>query len=408
MFLDIACFFVGMDKDYLIAILDGCGFFPKVGIKVLLERSLTQKLQMHDLLRDMGREIVREVSPSNPGYRSRLWFNQDVLDVLTKHKGTEAVEGASLEVPASQDVVVSTEAFVKMINLRLLKIDSVHFAGSYEKFSNELRWLCWRRYPLTVLRPDLHLDNLILSLRKLKILDLSYSVYLGETPNFARLESLERLELEGCTGLGELDQSIGHLKRHEFLNLTKCRNIRELPDSICNLRSLETMNLHGCSKLCSLPEHLGELGALRKLDVSESAITELPNSIGLLKNLEHLSLDRLGVELPFKSWFSFFSWISPKSSGGSSSLLPPATFHQLSSLRELNLRECNLSDHEIFIDIGSFPHLRILNLGGNKFCNLPAGISNHPRLQCLYLNNCKNLQSISELSENLMILEAKK
>ncbi|XWS13342.1 hypothetical protein CRYUN_Cryun36dG0029500 [Craigia yunnanensis] len=429
MFLDIACFFIGMDKDYVMTILDGCGFYPECGIEVLLERSLiaidphNQRLQMHDLLRDMGREIVREVSPSHPGYRSRLWFHQEVVDVLTKHTGMEAVEGLSLDVPALEDVLVSTDAFAKMVNLRLLKIDSVHFTGSYENFSKELRWLCWRRCPLIVLPTNLHLDNLVVldmqfssikkvwketkSLHKLKILDLSYSVYLGETPNFTRLSNLERLELEGCTGLVGVDQSIGHLERLEFLNLAKCNNIRELPDSICNLRSLETMNLGGCSKLCSLPEHLGKLEALKKLDVSGSAITELPTSIGLLKNLKHLSLARLREELPSKTWFSFFSsWISPKSSGGSSLLLP-ATFPHLSSLRELNLRECNLSDHEISIDFGSFRHLHILDLGGNKFCNLPVGIGNHPRLESLMLNNCKNLRSLAELPKNLLFLGAK-
>ncbi|XP_022722182.1 TMV resistance protein N-like [Durio zibethinus] len=91
MFLDIACFYIGMDKDYVMTMLDGCGFFPKIGMKVLLERSLiaidpdNHKLQMHNLLRDMGREIVYEESPFHPGYRSRLWFHQDVVDVLTKH-----------------------------------------------------------------------------------------------------------------------------------------------------------------------------------------------------------------------------------------------------------------------------------------------------------------------------------
>ncbi|XVF65340.1 hypothetical protein PTKIN_Ptkin09bG0240200 [Pterospermum kingtungense] len=429
MFLDIACFYIGMDKDYVMTILDGCGFFPKIGFQVLLERSLIaieprdQKLKMHDLLRDMGREIVREESPSHPGYRSRLWFHQDVVDVLTKHTGMEAVEGLSLDVPALKDAAVSTEAFSKMIKLRLLKIDSVHFTGSYEKFSKELRWLFWRGCPLAVLPPNLHLDNLAVldmrfsnikkvwketkSLQKLKILDLSYSVYLGETPNFAKLSSLERLELEGCTGLVEVDQSIGHLERLELLNLAKCNNIRELPGSICNLRSLATMNLNCCSKICHLPEHLGKLEALRELVVSGSAVAELPTSIGLLKNLEHLSLGR--EESPAsKSWFSFFtSWISPESSAGSSSLLLPATFHHLTSLRKLNLSECNLSDNEISMDFGSFPLLQSLDLGGNKFCNLPAGISSHRRLENLKLNNCKNLRALTELPKELWSLEAK-
>ncbi|XVF65334.1 hypothetical protein PTKIN_Ptkin09bG0239600 [Pterospermum kingtungense] len=388
MFLDIACFYIGMDKDYVITILDGCGFFPKIGFQVLLERSLieigphNQKLQMHDLLRDMGREIVREESLSHPGYRSRLWFHQDVVDVLTKHMGIESVEGLSLDVPALKDVVVSTEAFAKMINLRLLKINSAHFTGSYEKISKELRWFCWRECPLAVLPPNLHLDNLVVldmrfssvkkvwretkSRLRLKILDLSYSVHLGETPNFARLSSLERLELKGCTGLVEC-----------------------------------------CSKLSNLPEHLSKMEALRKLIVSGSAITELPNSIALLKKLEDLSLYRLGEELPSESCFSFFSSCTSPKTNVSSSLLLPESFHHLSSLKNLDLSECNLSDNEISLDFGSFHLLRSLNLGGNKFCNLPAGISCHPSIKILVLNNCRNLRSLTELPKNLWSVEAK-
>jgi len=88
-FLDIACFFIGMDVDYVSTLLDGCGFHSRIGIEVLMQRSLIatnwyNKLRMHDLLRDMGREIIREMSPNHPGKRSRLWFQKDVLDVLRK------------------------------------------------------------------------------------------------------------------------------------------------------------------------------------------------------------------------------------------------------------------------------------------------------------------------------------
>jgi hypothetical protein len=90
-FLDIACFFIGMDKGYACRILNGCGFFPDIGISILIQRSLVtinneNELRMHDMIRDMGREIVREKSPYNdPGKRSRLWFHEDVLNVLNKH-----------------------------------------------------------------------------------------------------------------------------------------------------------------------------------------------------------------------------------------------------------------------------------------------------------------------------------
>lgn len=90
-FLDIACFFIGMNKDEVISILKACGFFPEIEIDVLKERSLltfdeTNRLMMHDLIRDMGRDIIREPFPDEPGKCSRLWLYEEVYDVLKKHK----------------------------------------------------------------------------------------------------------------------------------------------------------------------------------------------------------------------------------------------------------------------------------------------------------------------------------
>jgi len=42
---------------------------------------------MHDLLRDMGRAIVGESSIKEPAKHSRLWFHDDVNDVLLKKNG---------------------------------------------------------------------------------------------------------------------------------------------------------------------------------------------------------------------------------------------------------------------------------------------------------------------------------
>jgi len=78
-FLHLACFFIGMDRNDVIQILNGCGLYAEVGISFLVDRSLVivdnkNKLGMHDLLRDMGREIIREKSPKEPEQRSRLWL----------------------------------------------------------------------------------------------------------------------------------------------------------------------------------------------------------------------------------------------------------------------------------------------------------------------------------------------
>ena len=88
-FLDITCFFIGKDRNDVIHILNGCGLFAENGIRVLVERSLVivndkNQLGMHDLVRDMGREIIRSKSPMEVEERSRLWFDEDVLDVLSK------------------------------------------------------------------------------------------------------------------------------------------------------------------------------------------------------------------------------------------------------------------------------------------------------------------------------------
>lgn len=90
-FLDVACFFKGETVEYVENTLQGCGFYPTIGISVLIDRSLVSideynRLRMHDLIQDMGREIVREVSPLEPGKRSRLWYHEDVFEVLTENK----------------------------------------------------------------------------------------------------------------------------------------------------------------------------------------------------------------------------------------------------------------------------------------------------------------------------------
>ncbi|XP_040938140.1 TMV resistance protein N-like [Gossypium hirsutum] len=75
-FLDIACFFNGEKKDLVMKVLDGCEFFPDIGIDVLIKKSLikvsddNQYLRMHALLQEMGRKIVEERCVDKPGKRS--------------------------------------------------------------------------------------------------------------------------------------------------------------------------------------------------------------------------------------------------------------------------------------------------------------------------------------------------
>jgi len=89
-FLHVCCFFIGKERGYVTEILNGCGLQADIGIKILIERGLIKvernnKLEMHPLLRDMGREIIRQSWPEEPGKRSRLWFQDDVKHVLKEN-----------------------------------------------------------------------------------------------------------------------------------------------------------------------------------------------------------------------------------------------------------------------------------------------------------------------------------
>ena len=89
-FLDIACFFKGFCKNYVIDILNSCNLYPVIGIQRLTEKCLVtidryDKLWMHNLVQQMGKEIDRKESPKIPGKRSRLWCYEDAFEVLIEN-----------------------------------------------------------------------------------------------------------------------------------------------------------------------------------------------------------------------------------------------------------------------------------------------------------------------------------
>ncbi|KAL2319294.1 hypothetical protein Fmac_028263 [Flemingia macrophylla] len=165
-FLDVCCFFIGKDRANVTDILNGCGLHADIGIPVLIERSLIKveknnKLGMHHLLRDMGREIIREHSMKEPGKRSRLWFCEDVLDVLTTNTGTEAIEGLVLKMHFSSRDCFETYSFEEMKRLRLLQLCHVQLTGDFGHLSKHLRWICWQGFPLKYIPNNFYLKAVI-------------------------------------------------------------------------------------------------------------------------------------------------------------------------------------------------------------------------------------------------------
>ncbi|XP_038997606.1 disease resistance protein RUN1-like [Hibiscus syriacus] len=392
-FLDIACFFKGEKIDFVTKILDGCGFFPEIGIDALIKKSLItitgeNKLWMHDLLQEMGRQIVRQKSIDNLGKRCRLWKEDDIYHVLTQNLGTEAVQGMFVERlwEQSKTFSLSADVFLKMTKLRLLKLFYVEAkSGDLVYLSSELRLISWPGYPFKSLSSSFHPENLVAliipcsrieelwegkkPLNKLKLVDLKNSESLIRVPDLSTATDLESLDFEGCTSLVDVHPSIGGLSRIKTLNLRGCKSLRSIP-AINGMKSLETLILSSCSNVQSFPEIMGEMRCLSKLYLDRSGMKELPSSIEHLTGLKFLDLTDC------------------------KSLRSLPTIRGMESLEKLILSGC--SNLQMFPEIeGKMECLMELNLEGTAIKQLPSSIGNLNKLNLLNLRGCKNLWSLS-------------
>uniref|UniRef100_A0A2N9FIF8 Uncharacterized protein n=1 Tax=Fagus sylvatica TaxID=28930 RepID=A0A2N9FIF8_FAGSY len=359
-FLDIACFFKGKHANYVIKILDKCGFFPDIGIQVLIDKSLItieeyNNLGMHDLLQEMGREIVRQESPEEPGERSRLWFHEDVRHVLEENT---------------------------MKRLRLFINRNALFSGGPNYLSNELRLLEWPEYPLQSLPSNFHGKRLVVlkmrnnlfkglhdgfkNLQNLTIMDFSNCEFLTEVPDLSKMPNLEELTLDNCTNLVEVHHSVGFLDKLKVLRFVECSNLRSFPRSL-KLRSLVVLMLEDCSG--NFPEIECKMRTKKFLKLS----TSLQNgSIQQLQHLKRLHLNDCSKLVKFSKNAeddiqSMPSIVSTKES-------------EVSSSAELSI-----------INDGSSS---MLDLSGSSFVSLPSCMGGFLGLRCLKLDDCKQLQEI--------------
>ncbi|XP_031390476.1 TMV resistance protein N-like [Punica granatum] len=338
MFLDIACLFSREDKRTIAHMWkDQYKFSPEADIEVLQLLSLIKigednMLRMHDQLRDLGRGIVRQENPKEPGKRSRLW-GDEAVDVLLKKQGSKNIEAIQLEYQIGlEDRCFEPSEFRKLSKLRFLQLDCANLAGNFENLLPTLRWLRWKIPSLDCTATNLNVkDLLILDLSnskvthnwnawnsiqmmtmKLKVLDLSYCKELTRTPDLSPFCNLERLNISNCERLQVIDPSIGKLKHLASLNMTDCRFVKELLEqldinetllelvidgtgikklpTLDGLMKLETLSANNCACLTQIPSSIGHLTSLADLRLDQSKISELPESIGSLVTLRRLTV----------------------------------------------------------------------------------------------------------------------
>ncbi|KAL3352717.1 hypothetical protein AABB24_020620 [Solanum stoloniferum] len=177
-FLDIACFFRGIEKEKVMQVLESCYSGPKIGLRVLVNKSLViisenNEIEMHDLIQDMGKCIVK--MQKHPGEYSRLWNVKDFKEVIDNNMGTMAVE--AIWFTYFEELSFNKEAMKNMRMLRILCIhsgdeysrmkassfssDSNCHDGSIEYLSNNLRWFVWHDYPWQLLPENFNPKRLV-------------------------------------------------------------------------------------------------------------------------------------------------------------------------------------------------------------------------------------------------------
>ncbi|KAG7611601.1 AAA+ ATPase domain [Arabidopsis suecica] len=365
-------FFNGEKVDNIKSLLADGDLDVNTGIKNLVDKSLIREtcntVEMHSLIQEMGKEIVRKQS-SEPGEREFLVDCKEICDVLKDNTGTENVLGISLDIDETDELHIHESAFKEMRNLRYLKISTAtnlealnlgYFSSLVELPScvqalnkleiwnlpscenltylpSKLRLLSWDLYPLKSLPSAFSTQNLVeidmkyskleklwygvQPLNSLKKMNLLGSKSLKEIPDLSTATNLEALNLGACSSLVKLPSSVQYLNKLKTLNLPFCENLETLPTSI-NLQALDCMNLSGCSRLWSFP------------DIST--------------NITYLDLSQTGIEeVPW--------WIE-----------------NVSKLRKLNMRNCKKLEY-VSLNVSKFKHLEMVdfsNCGALKVASL--------------------------------------
>ncbi|XP_056172675.1 disease resistance protein RPV1-like [Syzygium oleosum] len=344
-FLDIACIFIGYEKDIVVHFWDESKF-PEVTLEDLQNMSLIKitgnnKVWMHDQLRDLGREMVRQERKMKIEKQSRVWDPKEALDLLRRHEGKTKVEALCLRFDRERRYCFTCKDFKRISNLQFLQVN-----GSEEYFRAEerllwhespsnilptnvfqensdllphLRWLSWHGIPPTFKIANFSMEDVVILdlsrskithdwqgwshmevMKNLKILNLTGCNCLERTPIFFAEVNLERLILRGCESLTEIDRSICHLKSLVSLDVSFCNNLRRLPEEMGrDLVSLEYLSLKFCKSFERLPNTIGNLKSLIELDIFGTGIKELPDSIGNLESLIELNTTYTRIkELP--------------------------------------------------------------------------------------------------------------
>ncbi|XP_050260330.1 disease resistance protein RPV1-like isoform X2 [Quercus robur] len=413
LFLDIACFFQGLSKNYVVDILAACNLYPNSGISKLIDKCLISagfdKLWMHDLLQQMGRAIVQQES-NVPGNRTRLWCYDDALEVLTENTGSDKIRGIMLSFHKPITVTLAPTAFKRMRNLKFLIVDNVHICEELKYLPNGLRFLQLPNYPfslpsnfcpqklVTLEMPHsrIQLEKLFkqeFQFQNLKSINLRRCESITKLPNLCT-PNLENLDLSFCKNLVECHESIRFLDKLQELRLSSCEKLQNFPSHL-TWKSLNTLDISSCSRLDFFSFLFAEWCLTWPMDIIRvhglysyccKNVVDLEDIIYKLPSAEILFI----YTSKSRPWCEYNTF--PKS----------YAFLDLSNVQNLDLSNVgNLIELDFLMKSDYFPVLECLYLNEINIITIPESITKFTRLETLGIRCCKYLLEIPRLPRSI-------
>ncbi|KEH26798.1 putative TIR domain, glycoside hydrolase, family 29, leucine-rich repeat domain, L [Medicago truncatula] len=350
-FLDIACCLKGYRLTEVENILhshyDHCITHH---LRVLAEKSLIDTnycyVTLHNLIEDMGKEVVRQESIKEPGERSRLCCHDDIVNVLKENTGTSKIQMMYMNFHSMESIIDQKGmAFKKMTRLKTLIIENGHCSKGLKYLPSSLKALKWEG----CLSKSLSSSILSKKFPDMTVLTLDHCKYLTHIPDVSGLSNLEKLSFEYCDNLITIHNSIGHLNKLERLSAFGCREFKRFPP--LGLASLKELNLRYCESLDSFPELLCKMTNIDNIWLQHTSIGELPFSFQNLSELDELSVVNGMLRFP-KQNDKMYSIV-------------------FLNVTQLTLCHCNLSDECLPILLKWCVNMTSLDLMYNNFKILP-------------------------------------
>jgi hypothetical protein len=159
-FLDIACFFIGENRDTAISIWNGSDWEGWLGLqnlqnKCLVEVDGSNKIQMHDHLRDLGRSESHVTRPLRFWQPLRFWH----IDELLEQSSVITVRG--IRMVLSEDHDDDEFEGIQMMKLQLVDTEGSLLEPILKRVKlSKLIWLRWKECPYSSLPRWIPMKNL--------------------------------------------------------------------------------------------------------------------------------------------------------------------------------------------------------------------------------------------------------